>query len=216
MKQPVISFLDGMIVNYPDLAGQKESITAAFNIISGSYRNGGKLLVCGNGGSAADSEHMVAELMKEFRLKRPIPEKEKQKISAANIENSDDLCNGLQGALPAISLVNETSLFTAFINDVNADMVFAQQVYGYGRKGDVLLAISTSGNSSNIVNAVNIAKVKGLTTIGLTGSKLCKLQEICDVTISAPSKTTYRIQEYHQPIYHALCAMLEEEFFGNG
>ena len=170
-------------------------------------------MVCGNGGSAADSEHIVGELMKGFLKKRQISEKEKDKLKSLFPGEWDYLSKNLQGALPAISLVSHPALSSAFINDVAADMVFAQQVYGYAKAGDVLLGISTSGNAKNVANAVMVARAAGMKTIGLTGGKGGFLQSLCDVTIRVPADETFKIQEYHLPVYHALCAMLEEEFF---
>ncbi len=214
MKPSVNKTFEDLFLNYPVLVQCKNEIDKAFSLMVECYSNNGKMLVCGNGGSAADSEHIVGELMKEFRLRRKVSPEDAEKIRSVNAENSEALCDGLQRALPAISLVSQVSLFSAFANDVNADMVFAQQVYGYGHKGDVLLAISTSGNSSNVCNAAHVGKAMGLSVVGLSGKDGGSMAQFCDVTICAPSDITFRIQEYHQPMYHALCAMLEEEFFG--
>jgi len=191
---------------------QKE-LEKAFELISDTYRNGGKLLVCGNGGSAADSEHIVGELMKGFMLRREIPAEMREKLRAASEANGDYIGDNLQGALPAISLVSQTSIMTAFANDVAADMVFAQQVYGYGRPGDSFLGLSTSGNSKNVILAAEVAKALGMHTIAFTGQSGGRLKEICDCTLCAPSDITPTIQEHHLPMYHALCMMLEKEFF---
>jgi phosphoheptose isomerase len=214
MKVGVQRIFDRLFSSHPALNSQSAHIRAAFELLSRCYHGLGTVLICGNGGSAADSEHIVSELMKEFLIKRPLPLEEQEKIKHTGVDNAASLCQGLQVGLPAISLVSHSGLFTAFCNDVNHELVFAQQVCGYGRPGDVLLAISTSGNSRNVINAVAVAKAKGLGTIGLTGSRQSKLHHHCEVTISAPSEQTFEIQEYHLPIYHALCAMLEEEFFG--
>ncbi|HOJ11093.1 MAG TPA: SIS domain-containing protein [Clostridiales bacterium] len=192
----------------------REDIISAFSTIVQCYEKGGKAMVCGNGGSAADSEHIVGELMKGFILKREIPFKDKERIKAAFPENAEYLAKNLQGALPAISLVSQTAISSAFINDVAADMVYAQQVYGYAREGDVLISISTSGNASNVANAVKIAKAFGVKTIGITGKSGGMLRNLCGVTIRVPAEETFRIQEYHLPVYHAVCAAVEEEFFG--
>jgi D-sedoheptulose 7-phosphate isomerase len=170
-----------------------------------SFASGGKLLVCGNGGSAADADHIVGELMKGFYKKRSLPAEEASKLG--------EYARYLQGALPAIALTQHAALSTAFLNDVNPEMGFAQQVYGYGRDGDVLLGISTSGNSKNVCNAVRVAMNLGIKTIGLTGRKGGRLSEISDVCIGVPADITADIQELHLPIYHTLCAMLEELFF---
>ena len=205
--------LDRLMRKFPDLAECREDIEQAFETLKKTYRGGGKLLVCGNGGSAADSEHIVGELMKGFMSKRPLPDAEREAFSAVFPQDAGFLSDHLQGALPAISLVSQSALIAAVANDVSPDMIFAQQVYGYGRPGDTLLGLSTSGNSANVVRAVQVAKVKGLHTIGLTGRGGGRLKEICDVTIRVPMDSTPDIQERHLPIYHALCMMLEEEFF---
>jgi D-sedoheptulose 7-phosphate isomerase len=207
--------LDTLCDSIPDLAVCKEDLNHAFELLRNSYKQKGKLLICGNGGSAADSEHIAGELMKGFISKRPIPDNIRRKFKDLFPEDGDFLADNLQGALPTISLVSHSALITAFINDVTAETVFAQQVYGYGQEGDALLAISTSGNSPNVVRAVQVAKALGLKTIGLTGQGGGKLAELCDVTIKAPRKLTHHIQELHLPIYHALCIALEEEFFSH-
>lgn len=201
-----------LIAKYPDLEQCEQSILTAFEKIKDSYKNGGKVLIAGNGGSAADSEHIVGELMKGFILNRPIPEDMKEKLKVVN--NGDDyLGENLQGALPAISLVSQTALLTAFSNDVAPDMIFAQQVYGYGKEGDVFIGLSTSGNSRNIINAAKVAKALEMTTIAFTGRDGGRLKDIADVIIRVPFDSTPDIQERHLPIYHTLCIMLEEEFF---
>jgi len=198
---------------YPELNRCSGDIKAAFDLIKKSYYTDGKLLVCGNGGSAADSEHIVGELMKGFNKKRPVSKKIREKIRSLYNEDAKYLADNLQGALPAISLVSHSALITAFSNDIAADMIFAQQVFGYGRKNDVLLGLSTSGNSTNIINAFKVAKTIGMKTIGMTGEDGGEMKSICDVTIKAPGTITPAIQESHLPIYHVLCSMLEEEFF---
>jgi D-sedoheptulose 7-phosphate isomerase len=206
-------YLDQLIQEYPNLSGCKEEIRCAFTILKNSYLTEGKLLVCGNGGSGADSEHIVGELMKEFYIKRPIELEMKEKLSSFG-EDGSILSQNLQGALPAITLTSNIALATAYANDAKPELVFAQQVFGYGKKEDVLLGISTSGNSKNVIYAIETAKAKGLKTIGLTGRSGGVLKELCDVCICVPSETTYQIQEYHLPIYHTLCRMIEEVFFG--
>ena len=205
--------IDILIDTYPDLKGCRNALEEALRIMRVTYRQGGKALLCGNGGSAADCEHIVGELMKGFVSRRPLPDSERQRFRQAFPEDGDYLADRLQGALPAISLVSHAALITAFANDVSNETVYAQQVYGYGQPGDVLLALSTSGSSANVVRAVQVAKVRGLATIGLTGEQGGKLSEFCDVLIKAPRSETHRIQELHLPIYHALCIALEEEFF---
>lgn len=213
MKQSVEKVINELIVQYPQLCVCKEDIEEAFLMLKRCYTEGGKVLVCGNGGSAADSEHIVGELMKGFIIKRKICSEDVEKIKTLFPEDYGYLSDNLQGALPAISLVSQSAISSAFINDVAADMVYAQQVYGYGKKGDVLIGLSTSGNSSNVVNAVKVAKVLELKTIGFTGQNGGILDNLCEATIRAPQMETYKIQELHLPIYHALCAMIEMEFF---
>ena len=179
-----------------------------------AYRNGRKLLVCGNGGSASDSEHIVGELMKEFKLKRKIFGQQATELKKIDEDLGQTLADNLQGALPAISLTGHSALQTAYMNDAVPELVFAQQVNGYGKKGDVFLGISTSGNSKNVLYAAVTAKSKGLKVIGLTGTKENRLMKYADVCIRVPETETYKIQELHLPVYHCLCLMLEDNFFG--
>ena len=206
--------LNLLIERYPKLAVCKEDIKKAHELLEAAYSNGRKLLVCGNGGSASDSEHIVGELMKEFKLKRKVYSEQATALKAIDPELGQVLADNLQGALPAICLTGHSSLTTAFMNDANADLVFAQQVNGYGKPGDVFLGISTSGNSKNVLYAAVNAKAKGLKVIGLTGAKESKLMKYADVCIRVPETETYKIQELHLPVYHCLCLMLEEKFFG--
>lgn len=205
--------LEKLIEKYPELEGCLPAINEAFEHLRDCYRQGGKLLLCGNGGSAADCEHIVGELMKGFMLKRPVDDAFRKDLNRRYPKDGDYLSDHLQGALPAISLVSHAALKTAFSNDVAADMVFAQQVYGYGNHGDVVIGISTSGNSKNVIHALKVAQAKGLKTIGLTGKDGGFMKDICDVAIIVPWEETPDIQERHLPIYHALCIMLEEAFF---
>ncbi|MBX3062723.1 MAG: SIS domain-containing protein [Anaerolineae bacterium] len=205
--------LQKLVNKYPELAECVPAVTAAYELLKQMYEQGGKLLICGNGGSAADSEHIVGELMKAFSLPRPLPAAMRQKLITAFPDDGATLAARLQGALPAISLVSHSALFTAFANDVTADLVFAQQVYGYGKASDAVLGISTSGTSKNVIYALQVAHVLGLRTIGLTGRNGSVMSKICDVTICVPYDSTPDIQERHLPIYHALCIMLEEAFF---
>ena len=193
-----------LLARYPQLKTCAKDIENALALMIDAYKNGGKILVCGNGGSSADADHIVGELMKGFLKDR--------KVTDERIPQ--ELREKLQGALPAISLSAHTSLMTATINDNDADMIFAQQVYGYAKEKDLLIAISTSGNSKNVVNAVKVAKALGTKTLALTGETCGMLKEMADVTICAPSTETYKSQEYHLPIYHYLCAKVEEVFFG--
>ena len=199
---------------YPQLAVCKEDIKKAYELLESAYTQGKKLLVCGNGGSASDSEHIVGELMKEFKLKRKVYGQQAAALKAIDPELGQVLADNLQGALPAISLTAHSSLQTAFMNDVVPELVFAQQVNGYGNEGDVFLGISTSGNSMNVLYAAVNAKAKGLKVIGLTGGNENKLMKYTDVCIQVPETETYKVQELHLPVYHFLCLMLEERFFG--
>ncbi len=199
---------------YPELQPCITDVAQAFEILRRSYQSGGKLLICGNGGSAADSEHIAAELMKGMISKRPLPDVERERLVSLFPEQGSYLADNLQGALPALSLSSHTSLLTAYANDVSADTAFAQQVYALGREGDVLLAISTSGNSPNILNALRIARMRNIRTVGLTGASGGAMSALCDVCVRVPCEDTVDVQEMHMPIYHALCIMLEDEFFG--
>ena len=192
------------MADHPCLKETADNIFAAYSLLADCYEKNGKLLVCGNGGSAADSDHIVGELMKGFRLKRPLSSRDRMKLSDAFPEEGQYLIDNLQGALPAISLSNHSALVTAYLNDVQPDMIFAQQVYGYGKPGDVLLGLSTSGNSRNVINAIKVATAFGLKTIGMTGESGGEMKGLCDITIRAPSSATYKVQEYHLPVYHAL------------
>lgn len=200
-----------LIARYPEMSLCETEIDAAREILLGCYRAGGKLLVCGNGGSAADSEHIVGELMKSFRFKRPIDPRFAEQYLAVNGEDAPEW---LEGALPAISLVSHMALSTAFGNDEASVGVFAQQVYGYGRLGDVLVAISTSGNSANVVEAAKVARAKGMRVVGLTGSRDSRLSLFCDICIKVPRDETFQVQELHLPVYHCLCACVEADVFG--
>jgi D-sedoheptulose 7-phosphate isomerase len=198
---------------YPELSVCESEISGAFDVMKKAFSGGGKVLICGNGGSAADCEHIVGELMKGFLSKRPVPEPIRERFRRFGDQEGNDLANQLQGALPAISLVSHSALMTAFSNDVAADMVFAQQVYGLGRPGDVLIGISTSGNARNVTSALKVAAAMDVRTIGLTGRTGGELKALCDVAICVPWDDTPDVQERHLPIYHALCILLEEEFF---
>lgn len=206
--------IEDLINRYPCLNSCKESIIAAYNILEEAYASGRKLLVAGNGGSASDSEHIVGELMKEFKLKRKIYAAQAERLKDIDEKMGEMLSEHLQGSLPAISLVGEPSLTTAFMNDAVPVLIFAQQVNGLGTAGDVFLGISTSGNSKNVLYAAVAAKSKGLKVIGLTGEKENQLMKFSDVCIRVPETETYKIQELHLPVYHCLCLMLEERFFG--
>jgi D-sedoheptulose 7-phosphate isomerase len=205
--------LNLLVERYPQLLVCREDIKKAYQLLETAYSNGRKLLVCGNGGSASDSEHIVGELMKEFKLKRKVYGDQATALKAVDPELGQVLADNLQGALPAICLTGHSSLTTAFMNDANADLIFAQQVNGYGKPGDIFLGISTSGNSKNVLYAAVNAKAKGLKVIGLTGARENRLMKFADVCIRVPETETYRIQELHLPVYHCLCMMLENKFF---
>ena len=210
-----MSFLDDLVSRYPELMVCKEDIQKVFDIIKDSYINCGKLLIAGNGGSASDSDHIVGELMKGFILERKVPVEFVNKLKEIDGESAEHLSKCLQGSLPAISLMNHNALNTAFLNDVDGLLVFAQQVYGYGNKQDVFMGISTSGNSKNVLNAAIVAKAKGMKVVALTGKDGGKLARLADVSIIVPETETFKIQELHLPVYHCLCLMLENYFFGN-
>ncbi|MBR1419849.1 MAG: SIS domain-containing protein [Selenomonadaceae bacterium] len=199
--------IDKLVNRYPALEICRDSIIQAVEIIRDSFKSGGKLITCGNGGSASDAQHIVGELMKSFAIRRKVDPKILERIEDPFVKEN------LEGTLPAISLVNETALITAFANDRTADLIFAQQILGIGNSNDVLLAISTSGNSKNVIHVVEVARAKNLKTIALTGRSGGKLRDRVDVAIRVPSDITFEIQEFHLPIYHAICLELEREFF---
>lgn len=203
--------LETFFRRYPDMLACEPDVRGAHKTMLDAFKSGKKLMVCGNGGSAADSEHTVGELMKSFRFKRPVGEGFKAAYKEAN---GCEAPTWLEGALPAISLVSQTALSTAFGNDEAAVGVFAQQVYGYGEAGDVLLAISTSGNSANVVEAAKVARAKNMRVIALTGSKESKLTAHADVCVRVPRDEVFQVQELHLPVYHVLCAAVEADVFG--
>lgn len=199
--------LNSLIERFPALSECRNDILSAYNLMVDCYDNGGKLLCCGNGGSAADCDHLVGELMKGFLKKRPLSEEEKEKFS------SEKLSSGLQKGLPAISLCAHSALMTAFCNDESPEFVFAQQVYAFAQKNDILVAFSTSGNSENVVYAAQTAKAAGIAVVAITGRKESKLSGICDVCIRIPETETFKIQELTLPVYHCLAAMIEDNYF---
>ena len=214
LETSLYQYIDLLILRYPQLIVAKDCIVEAYQILEESYTNDGKLLVAGNGGSAADAEHIVGELMKGFVNPRKLEAEYSDALITVNKELGRVLSENLQGALPAIALDGHLALTTAYLNDCEPLLCFAQQVNGYGRKSDVFLGISTSGNSRNILYAATVAKAKGMKVIGLTGEKDSKLSEISDTCIQVPETETYKIQELHLPVYHCLCLMLEDTFFG--
>lgn len=208
--------LEFLIERYPALSVCKDDIEKAYEILEECFASGHKLLIAGNGGSCADGEHIVGELMKGFKLQRKCTEEFAKKLKSIDAERGAELAEKLQGGLPTIALDNHQALNTAYVNDVENGglLTYAQQVYGYGKAGDVLLGISTSGNSKNVAYAAVVARAKGMKVIGLTGAKGGNLASVADVTIKVPETETYMIQELHLPVYHCLCLMLEERFFG--
>ena len=202
-----------MLRRYPVLTACRNDIEKASQLLMMSFEGGHKLLVCGNGGSAADCDHIVGELMKGYLSSRPLPQDVRKRLGEADPEVGPALADALQGALPAVNIASGSALLSAFGNDVEPDYAFAQAVYGHGRPGDVLFAISTSGNSVNVRAALCVARAAGLPTIGLTGQTGGMMAGRCDVLISVPARTTSEVQELHLPVYHCLCAMVEAHFF---
>ena len=205
--------LNKLINRYPVLEQCREDIKNATNTVIDCYENGGKLLLCGNGGSCADCDHIVGELMKGFLKQRPLGEQQKSDMKRKCVLADDELLNKLQGGLPAIALPSITALNSAFCNDVDPELIYAQPLMSLAKEKDVLIAISTSGNSKNVFGAVKVAKALGIKVIGLTGKTGGKLKTAADICICAPETETYKIQELHLPIYHCICASVEEHFF---
>ena len=208
-----MNHLDELIERYPALSKCRPAIESAIRVLSDCYAAGGKLLVCGNGGSAADSDHIVGELMKGFLKRRPLGDDLRARLRAADPALGPALADCLQGALPAISLTAGAALLSAFSNDVRPELAYAQAAFGHGRKGDVLLGISTSGNASNVRSALVVGRAIGMTTVGLTGVGGGAMAGLCDILIAVPATRTFEIQELHLPVYHCLCAAVEERFF---
>jgi D-sedoheptulose 7-phosphate isomerase len=203
-----------MLNRYSQLAPLEEPIKKAAETIIETYKNGGKVLVCGNGGSCSDADHIVGELMKSFEGRRPLSLPLQEKLKQLSPETGAMLAEKLQQGLPAISLTVHSALITAIANDISGEVIFAQQVTGYGNQGDVLIGLSTSGNSQNVIDAMIVAKAKGMTTIGMTGETGGKMKEWSDILINVPEKRTAFVQELHLPVYHAICMMIETEIFG--
>ena len=214
LEERLYKHIDLLIKRYPSLESIKEDIINGYLVIEECYLNNGKLLIAGNGGSAADSEHIAGELMKRFKLPRPISKELADKMKAVDCVRGEELAKNLECSLMAIPLVAHEALSTAYINDVDGYGVFAQQLLGFGREGDVFLGISTSGNSKNVMNATVVARALGIKIVGLTGAKGGELSTVADVTVKVPETETYMIQELHLPIYHCWCLMLEDKFFG--
>lgn len=215
MKKELEKYIDLLLKRYPGLEACRGSIAEAFYLMEDCYQRDGKLLIAGNGGSAADAEHIAGELMKRFKIKRPVSKEFAGRLAAVDRERGSSLAASLERPLMAIPLVAHEALTTAYINDVDALGVFAQQLFGYGREGDVFLGISTSGNAKNIINAAVVAHAAGMKVVGLTGGDGGELAKMADVSIIVPETETYMVQELHLPVYHCLCMMLEERFFGS-
>lgn len=206
---------DELFQRYPALMDCERDIAAALALMKETYLKGGKILVCGNGGSCSDAQHIVGELMKGFLLKRPMTETQKNTFAEIlGTEDAENFAARLQRGIPAIALDGMSALFTAYANDADADYVYAQAVFGYGKPEDLLIGISTSGNSKNVVLAAKAAKALGVRTLALTGQKESKLSSLCDVTVRVPETETFKVQELHLPVYHYLCAEMENTFFG--
>jgi len=212
MKNNII--IKNLIERYPALSAVERKIRDAAESLILCYQQKGKVLICGNGGSCSDSDHIVGEFMKGFECNRPLESSLKMKLSAISGEEGNYLAENLQQSLPAISLAAHNALITAIANDIDASLIFAQQIIGYGNPEDILIGISSSGNSQNIVNALITAKAKGMVTIGLTGESGGKMKTFCDILINVPEKKTSAVQELHLPVYHTLCKIVEDHFFG--
>ncbi|ENY91843.1 D-sedoheptulose 7-phosphate isomerase [Hungatella hathewayi 12489931] len=208
-----MKYLEELVERYPVLDVVKDDVRKAYELLEACYEQGGKLLIAGNGGSCADAEHIVGELMKGFVKRREVSDSFAECLRNADEVRGAELAKKLQGGFPAIALTGHAGLSTAYLNDVDGDLIFAQQTYGYGRPGDVLIGISTSGNAKNVMYAMTVAKALGMKTIGLTGKDGGALKREADVSVVVPETETFKIQELHLPVYHALCLMLEERFF---
>lgn len=214
LDQRIQKHIDKLINRYPVLDACQKEIVNAYFIMEECYEHDGKLLIAGNGGSAADSEHIAGELMKRFKTPRPVPHDFAERLTEIDPVRGKELAKNLECGLMAIPLVAHEALSTAYINDVDGLGVFAQQLYGFGRSGDVFLGISTSGNSKNVMSATVVAKALGMKVIGLTGARGGELAQVADVAVKVPETETYMIQELHLPVYHCWCLMLEDRFFG--
>ena len=214
LEARIMKHIDLLIERYPVLSPVKQDIIDAYLLMENCYEHDGKLLIAGNGGSAADSEHIAGELMKRFKTPRPVSQELAEKLKSIDPIRGENLAKNLERGLMAIPLVAHEALSTAYINDVDGLGVFAQQLFGFGRPGDVFMGISTSGNSENILSATVVARALGIKVIGLTGAKGGELSKVADVTVKVPEIETYMIQELHLPVYHCWCLMLEDKFFG--
>ena len=218
LRPDTLRHLDEVFLRCPALRNLREELAGAVAAICACHRAGGKVLVCGNGGSAADSEHIVGELAKGFLLRRPLPAADAARLRAAGGlpgNEGTELAAKLQRGVAAVSLTGHPALASAIDNDTGREMVFAQQVYVYGRPGDVLIGLSTSGNAGNVVRALAVGRAFGLTTVGLTGSRPGRLDALCDVLLKVPEAETHKVQELHLPAYHTVCLMVEQELFAD-
>ena len=208
------AFLDELLNRYPVLNDCKEEIQIAGKMMLETYKAGGKILVCGNGGSCSDSDHIVGELMKGFLGKRKMSVDQQEIFRNVLGADAENLIEKLQCGIPAISLPAQSAILSAFANDVDAELVYAQMVFGYAKTEDLFIGLSTSGNSKNVVMAAKVAKATGMRTVALTGAKKSSLSKICDCTIKVPETETFKVQELHLPVYHYLCASVEQVLFG--
>ena len=206
--------MDHLIGKYPELSGLRENISQAAGMIIKTFTSGGKLLICGNGGSSSDSDHLVGELMKSFENKRPLDISFKERLAEISGSRGKYLSEKLEHGLPAISLSSHTSLTSSICNDIDPDLVFAQQVIGYGTEKDLLIGISTSGNSKNVIDACITAKAMNMIVVGITGKTGGRMKEYCDILINVPGESTASAQELQLPVYHTICRMVEEHFYG--
>ncbi|MGI5923057.1 MAG: D-sedoheptulose-7-phosphate isomerase [Lentisphaeria bacterium] len=213
MKKMTTTVLDELLLRYPSLAVCSKAITLAIELVIRAYERDAVVFTCGNGGSAADADHIVGELLKGFVRRRPLPEADREALSREAGLDGDYLASRLQCGLRAMSLMSQQSLSSAVANDLGGDLGPAQQLYGMGRRGDVLIALSTSGNARNVALACHVAKIRGITIIGMTGMAGGRLAELADLCIKVPEKETYRVQELHLPVYHALCQAVETFFY---
>jgi len=213
LKSFSLEAADELVLRYPALSALREPVVKSVEILCASIRGGGKILTCGNGGSASDAEHIVGELVKSFILPRPITPKQREQLEQSDFADWETFADKLQQGIPAIALTGHPALSTAVSNDIAPELVFAQQAYVYGRPGDAIIGLSTSGNSKNVVNALKVARAFGLKTIGFTGSKPAQMDALCDVIIKVPAEETFKIQEFHLPVYHTFCIMIERELF---
>jgi phosphoheptose isomerase len=210
-----VKFIDELILRYPKLMDISYKIDEAAERIIRCYQNGNKVLICGNGGSSSDSDHIAGELLKGFEQRRPLDESVRKQLISVSGERGDYLAEKLQTGLPAISLSAHTGVLTAIVNDIDASLIYAQQVVAFGSPGDVLIGISTSGNAQNVIDAAVTARALEMTVIGLTGETGGKLKSFCDILINVPEKRTSYVQELHLPVYHTLCLIIENYFFGS-